>query len=212
MIEQYFYADLIRKNKKLLYSFEVGDYFYLGIIEDNIETKNNFIKCANNLLKRGEIQNYVIYDNKNKEMFVNLLCGINLSVESGFSYSQKDIREKFYKENSKNVTKEEADKYLSRIVLNKSEIKIYISNYSEDEEKFEFTIKAENEKYFTNLDLIFQLQKHLTEKIDFTKIFSNKICISGLRLSINRDKYYLLWNEIWNLLELNDVGNKLKYL
>lgn len=190
------YADLIRKNKKLLYSFEVGDYFYLGIIEDNIETKNNFIKCANNLLKRGEIQNYVIYDNKNKETFVNLLCGINLSVESGFSYSQKDIREKFYKENSKNVTKEEADKYLSRIVLNKSEIKIYISNYSEDEEKFEFTIKAENEKYFTNQDLIFQIQKHLTEKIDFTKIFSNKICISGLRLSINRDKYCLFWDEI----------------
>lgn len=31
------YADLIRQNKKLLYSFEVGDYFYLGIIEDNIK-------------------------------------------------------------------------------------------------------------------------------------------------------------------------------
>ena len=49
------YADLIRQNKKLLYSFEVGDYFYLGIIEDNIEIKDNFIKYVNNLLEMKEI-------------------------------------------------------------------------------------------------------------------------------------------------------------
>lgn len=188
------YADLIRQNKKLLYSFEVGDYFYLGIIEDNIEIKDNFIKYVNNLLEMKEIENYVIYDSKNKEMFVNLLSGIDLLVESEFSYTQKDIREKFYKENSENISIEDADKYLSRIVLEKSEIKICISNYYEDEEELEFTIKAENRKYFTNQDLIFQIQRYLAEKIDFTKIFSSKICISGLRLSIDRDKYYLFWN------------------
>ena len=188
------YADLIRQNKKLLYSFEVGDYFYLGIIEDNIEIKDNFIKYVNNLLEMKEIENYVIYDSKNKEMFVNLLSGIDLLVESEFSYTQKDIREKFYKENSENISIEDADKYLSRIVLEKSEIKICVSNYYEDEEELEFTIKAENRKYFTNQDLIFQIQRYLTEKIDFTKIFSSKICISGLRLSIDRDKYYLFWN------------------
>ncbi|ERT44008.1 hypothetical protein HMPREF1539_00240 [Fusobacterium nucleatum CTI-2] len=188
------YADLIRQNKKLLYSFEVGDYFYLGIIEDNIEIKDNFIEYVNNLLEMKEIENYVIYDNKNKEMFVNLLSGIDLLVESEFSYTQKDIREKFYKENSENISIEDADKYLSRIVLEKSEIKICVSNYYEDEEELEFTIKAENRKYFTNQDLIFQIQRYLAEKIDFTKIFSSKICISGLRLSIDRDKYYLFWN------------------
>ncbi|AVQ22412.1 hypothetical protein HMPREF0397_1993 [Fusobacterium nucleatum subsp. nucleatum ATCC 23726] len=188
------YADLIRQNKKLLYSFEVGDYFYLGIIEDNIEIKDNFIKYVNNLLEMKEIENYVIYDSKNKEMFVNLLSGIDLLVESEFSYTQKDIREKFYKENSENISIEDADKYLSRIVLEKSEIKICVSNYYEDEEELEFTIKAENRKYFTNQDLIFQIQRYLAEKIDFTKIFSSKICISGLRLSIDRDKYYLFWN------------------
>lgn len=185
------YADLIRQNKKLLYSFEVGDYFYLGIIEDNIEIKDNFIKYVNNLLEMKEIENYVIYDSKNKEMFVNLLSGIDLLVESEFSYTQKDIREKFYKENSENISIEDADKYLSRIVLEKSEIKICVSNYYEDEEELEFTIKAENRKYFTNQDLIFQIQRYLAEKIDFTKIFSSKICISRLRLSIDRDKYYL---------------------
>ena len=188
------YADLIRQNKKLLYSFEVGDYFYLGIIENNIEIKDNFIKYVNNLLEMKEIENYVIYDSKNKEMFVNLLSGIDLLVESEFSYTQKDIREKFYKENSENISIEDADKYLSRIVLEKSEIKICVSNYYEDEEELEFTIKAENRKYFTNQDLIFQIQRYLAEKIDFTKIFSSKICISGLRLSIDRDKYYLFWN------------------
>ena len=188
------YADLIRQNKKLLYSFEVGDYFYLGIIEDNIEIRDNFIKYVNNLLEMKEIENYVIYDSKNKEMFVNLLSGIDLLVESEFSYTQKDIREKFYKENSENISIEDADKYLSRIVLEKSEIKICVSNYYEDEEELEFTIKAENRKYFTNQDLIFQIQRYLAEKIDFTKIFSSKICISGLRLSIDRDKYYLFWN------------------
>ena len=188
------YADLIRQNKKLLYSLEVGDYFYLGIIEDNIEIKKSFIECMNNLLEMKEIENYVIYDSKNKEMFVNLLSGIDLLVESEFSYTQKDIREKFYKENSENISIEDADKYLSRIVLEKSEIKICVSNYYEDEEELEFTIKAENRKYFTNQDLIFQIQRYLAEKIDFTKIFSSKICISGLRLSIDRDKYYLFWN------------------
>ena len=188
------YADLIRQNKKLLYSLEVGDYFYLGIIEDNIEIKDNFIEYVNNLLEMKEIENYVIYDSKNKEMFVNLLSGIDLLVESEFSYTQKDIREKFYKENSENISIEDADKYLSRIVLEKSEIKICVSNYYEDEEELEFTIKAENRKYFTNQDLIFQIQRYLAEKIDFTKIFSSKICISGLRLSIDRDKYYLFWN------------------
>ena len=188
------YADLIRQNKKLLYSFEVGDYFYLGIIEDNVKIKDDFIKCVNNLLEMKEIENYVIYDSKNKEMFVNLLSGIDLLVESGFSYTQKDIREKFYKENSENISIEDADKYLSRIVLEKSEIKICVSNHYEDEEELEFTIKAENGKYFTNQDLIFQIQRYLTEKIDFTKIFSSKICISGLRLSIDRDKYYLFWD------------------
>lgn len=188
------YADLIRQNKKLLYSFEVGDYFYLGIIEDNIEIKDNFIKYVNNLLEMKEIENYVIYDSKNKEMFVNLLSGIDLLVESEFSYTQKDIREKFYKENSENISIEDADKYLSRIVLEKSEIKICVSNHYEDEEELEFTIKAENGKYFTNQDLIFQIQRYLTEKIDFTKIFSSKICISRLRLSIDRDKYHLFWD------------------
>ena len=188
------YADLIRQNKKLLYSFEVGDYFYLGIIEDNVKIKDDFIKCVNNLLEMKEIENYVIYDSKNKEMFVNLLSGIDLLVESEFSYTQKDIREKFYKENSENISIEDADKYLSRIVLEKSEIKICVSNHYEDEEELEFTIKAENGKYFTNQDLIFQIQRYLTEKIDFTKIFSSKICISGLRLSIDRDKYYLFWD------------------
>ena len=188
------YADLIRQNKKLLYSFEVGDYFFLGIIEDNIEIKDNFIKYVNNLLEMKEIENYVIYDSKNKEMFVNLLSGIDLLVESKFSYTQKDIREKFYKESSENISIEDVDKYLSRIVLEKSEIKICVSNYYEDEEELEFTIKAENGKYFTNQDLIFQIQRYLTEKIDFTKIFSSKICISGLRLSIDRDKYYLFWD------------------
>lgn len=188
------YADLIRQNKKLLYSLEVGDYFYLGIIEDNIEIKKSFIECMNNLLEMKEIENYVIYDSKNKEMFVNLLSGIDLLVESEFSYTQKDIREKFYKENSENISIEDADKYLSRIVLEKSEIKICVSNHYEDEEELEFTIKAENGKYFTNQDLIFQIQRYLAEKIDFTKIFSSKICISGLRLSIDRDKYYLFWN------------------
>lgn len=188
------YADLIRQNKKLLYSLEVGDYFYLGIIEDNIEIKKSFIECMNNLLEMKEIENYVIYDSKNKEMFVNLLSGIDLLVKSEFSYTQKDIREKFYKENSENISIEDADKYLSRIVLEKSEIKICVSNHYEDEEELEFTIKAENGKYFTNQDLIFQIQRYLTEKIDFTKIFSSKICISGLRLSIDRDKYYLFWD------------------
>lgn len=188
------YADLIRQNKKLLYSLEVGDYFYLGIIEDNIEIKKSFIECMNNLLEMKEIENYVIYDSKNKEMFVNLLSGIDLLVESEFSYTQKDIREKFYKENSENISIEDADKYLSRIVLEKSEIKICVSNHYEDKEELEFTIKAENGKYFTNQDLIFQIQRYLTEKIDFTKIFSSKICISGLRLSIDRDKYYLFWD------------------
>ena len=188
------YADLIRQNKKLLYSFEVGDYFYLGIIEDNVKIKDDFIKCVNNLLEMKEIENYVIYDSKNKEMFVNLLSGIDLLVESEFSYTQKDIREKFYKENSENISIEDADKYLSRIVLEKSEIKICVSNHYEDKEELEFTIKAENGKYFTNQDLIFQIQRYLTEKIDFTKIFSSKICISGLRLSIDRDKYYLFWD------------------
>lgn len=188
------YADLIRQNKKLLYSLEVGDYFYLGIIEDNIEIKKSFIECMNNLLEMKEIENYVIYDSKNKEMFVNLLSGIDLLVESEFSYTQKDIREKFYKENSENISIEDADKYLSRIVLEKSEIKICVSNHYEDEEELEFTIKAENGKYFTNQDLIFQIQRYLTEKIDFTKIFSSKICILGLRLSIDRDKYYLFWD------------------
>ena len=188
------YADLIRQNKKLLYSLEVGDYFYLGIIEDNIEIKKSFIECMNNLLEMKEIENYVIYDSKNKEMFVNLLSGIDLLAESEFSYTQKDIREKFYKENSENISIEDADKYLSRIVLEKSEIKICVSNHYEDEEELEFTIKAENGKYFTNQDLIFQIQRYLTEKIDFTKIFSSKICISGLRLSIDRDKYYLFWD------------------
>lgn len=188
------YADLIRQNKKLLYSFEVGDYFYLGIIEDNIEIKDNFIKYVNNLLEMKEIENYVIYDSKNKEMFVNLLSGIDLLVESKFSYTQKDIREKFYKESSENISIEDVDKYLSRIVLEKPEIKICVSNYYEDEEELEFTIKAENRKYFTNQDLIFQIQRYLAEKIDFTKIFSSKICISGLRLSIDRDKYYLFWD------------------
>lgn len=188
------YADLIRQNKKLLYSLEVGDYFYLGIIEDNIEIKKSFIECMNNLLEMKEIENYVIYDSKNKEMFVNLLSGIDLLVESEFSYTQKDIREKFYKENSENISIEDADKYLSRIVLEKSEIKICVSDHYEDEEELEFTIKAENGKYFTNQDLIFQIQRYLTEKIDFTKIFSSKICISGLRLSIDRDKYYLFWD------------------
>ena len=188
------YADLIRQNKKLLYSLEVGDYFYLGIIEDNIEIKKSFIECMNNLLEMKEIENYVIYDSKNKEMFVNLLSGIDLLVESEFSYTQKDIREKFYKENSENISIEDADKYLSRIVLEKSEIKICVSNHYEDEEELEFTIKAENGKYFTNQDLIFQIQRYLVGKIDFTKIFSSKICISGLRLSIDRDKYYLFWN------------------
>lgn len=188
------YADLIRQNKKLLYSFEVGDYFYLGIIEDNVKIKDDFIKCVNNLLEMKEIENYVIYDSKNKEMFVNLLSGIDLLVESEFSYTQKDIREKFYKENSENISIEDADKYLSRIVLEKSEIKICVSNHYEDEEELEFTIKAENGKYFTNQDLIFQIQRYLVGKIDFTKIFSSKICISGLRLSIDRDKYYLFWD------------------
>lgn len=188
------YADLIRQNKKLLYSLEVGDYFYLGIIEDNIEIKKSFIECMNNLLEMKEIENYVIYDSKNKEMFVNLLSGIDLLVESEFSYTQKDIREKFYKENSENISIEDADKYLSRIVLEKSEIKICVSNHYEDEEELEFTIKAENGKYFTNQDLIFQIQRYLVGKIDFTKIFSSKICISGLRLSIDRDKYYLFWD------------------
>lgn len=188
------YADLIRQNKKLLYLFEVGDYFYLGIIEDNIEIKDNFIKYVNNLLEMKEIENYVIYDSKNKEMFVNLLSGIDLLVESKFSYTQKDIREKFYKESSENISIEDIDKYLSRIVLEKSEIKICVSDYYEDEEELEFTIKAENRKYFTNQDLIFQIQRYLAEKIDFTKIFSSKICISGLRLSIDRDKYYLFWD------------------
>lgn len=188
------YADLIRQNKKLLYSLEVGDYFYLGIIEDNIEIKKSFIECMNNLLEMKEIENYVIYDSKNKEMFVNLLSGIDLLVESEFSYTQKDIREKFYKENSENISIEDADKYLSRIVLEKSEIKICVSNHYEDEEELEFTIKAENGKYFTNQDLIFQIQRYLVGKIDFTKIFSSKICISGLRLSIDKDKYYLFWD------------------
>ena len=100
----------------------------------------------------------------------------------------------FYKENSENISIEDADKYLSRIVLEKSEIKICVSNHYEDEEELEFTIKAENGKYFTNQDLIFQIQRYLTEKIDFTKIFSSKICISVLRLSIDRDKYYLFWD------------------
>lgn len=190
------YADLIRQNKKLLYSLEVGDYFYLGIIEDNIEIKKSFIECMNNLLEMKEIENYVIYDSKNKEMFVNLLSGIDLLVESEFSYTQKDIREKFYKENSENISIEDADKYLSRIVLEKSEIKICVSNHYEDEEELKFTIKAENGKYFTNQDLIFQIQRYLVGKIDFTKIFSSKICISGLRLSIDRDKYYLFWDYV----------------
>ncbi len=97
-----------------------------------------------------EIENYVIYDSKNKEMFVNLLSGIDLLVESKFSYTQKDIREKFYKENSENINIEDVDKYLSRIVLEKAEIKICVSNYYEDDEELEFTIKTENGKYFIN--------------------------------------------------------------
>ena len=67
------YADLIRQNKKLLYSLEVGDYFYLGIIEDNIEIKKSFIECMNNLLEMKEIENYVIYDSKNKNFIKKIL-------------------------------------------------------------------------------------------------------------------------------------------
>ena len=70
------------------------------------------------------------------------------------------------KENSENISIEDADKYLSRIVLEKSEIKICVSNHYEDEEELEFTIKAENGKYFTNQDLIFQIQRYLVGKID----------------------------------------------
>lgn len=33
-----------------------------------------------------EIENYVIYDSKNKEMFVNFFFGIDLLVESEFFY------------------------------------------------------------------------------------------------------------------------------
>ncbi|MGI5173890.1 hypothetical protein H0R92_09870 [Treponema sp. OMZ 840] len=188
------YAPLIRQNKKLLYSFEAGDYFYLGIIEDTVETKESFIKCANNLLEMKEIENYVIYDNEDKEMSVNLLSGMDITIDGKHMYTQKELKEKFYKENAENISKEEADTYLSRIVIKKPEVKICVSNYEEDEEEPEFTIKAENGKYFTNLDLLFQIQKHLVEKIDFAKVFGDEICILSLRLSVDREKYYLFWD------------------
>lgn len=190
------YAYLIRQNKKLLYSFEAGDYFYLGIIEDSIKTRRSFIKCANNLLETKEIENYVIYDSEDKEMFVNLLFGTDLMIDGEYLATQKEVREKFYRENAENITKEEADKYLSRIVIKKSEVKICVSNYYEEEEELEFIIKAENGEYFTNQDLIFQIHRYLTEKIDFGKVFSDKICISGLRLSVDKDKYHLFWDTI----------------
>ncbi|UTC77932.1 hypothetical protein E4O04_07925 [Treponema sp. OMZ 799] len=185
------YAPLIRQNKKLLYSLEAGDYFYLGIIEDNIETKKSFIKCVNNLLEMKEIENYVIYDSEDKELSVNLLSGMDITIDGKHMYTQKDLKEKFYKENAENISQEEADKYLSRIAIKKTEVKICISNY---EEEPEFTIKAENGKYFTNLDLLFQIHKQLVEKIDFAKVFGDKICILSLRLSVARDTYYLFWN------------------
>lgn len=189
------YADLIRQKEKLLYSFEVGDYFYLGIIEDNIKTKDSFIRCANHFLEMKEIENYVIYDSEDKEMFVNLLCGIDLTMGNEHLYTPKKIREKFYKENAENISRNEADEYLSRIVLKKPEVKICVSNYYEDEEELEFIIKAENGKHFTNQDLIFQIQTYLAKKIDFSKMFNKRISISGLRLSIDRGKYYLFWDE-----------------
>ena len=55
----------------------------------------------------------------------------------------------------------------------------------------EFSIRAENGEYFTNLDLLFQIQRYLTEKIDFEKVFDDNIWIAALRLSVNREKYYL---------------------
>ncbi|UTC64397.1 hypothetical protein E4O00_11430 [Treponema sp. OMZ 788] len=187
------YAGLIRQNKKLLYSFEAGDYFYLGIIEDNIETKESFIKCVDNLLEMKEIENYVIYDGEDKEMPVNLLSGMDITIDGEHIYTQEELKEKFYKENAENISQEEADKYLSRIAIKKPEVKICVSNY---EEEPEFTIKAENGKYFTNLDLLFQIHKQLVEKIDFAKVFDDKICILSLRLrlSVERDKYYLFWD------------------
>ncbi|MEL3907281.1 MAG: hypothetical protein P1P65_09720 [Treponema sp.] len=188
------YAGLIRQNKKLLYSFEAGDYFYLGIIEDTIETRRRFIKCVNNLLEMKEIENYVIYDSEDKELFVHLLSGMDITIGGKHLYTQEDLKEKFYKENSGNISKEEADTYLSRIVIKKPEVKICVSNSDEDEEGPEFTIKAENGEYFTNMDLLFQIHKQLVGKTDFTKVFGDKICISGLRLSIGRDKYYLFWD------------------
>ncbi len=185
------YADLIRQKKKLLYSFEAGDCFYIGIIEDDDETKERFIQCANDLAEMKEIENYVIYDSEDEDMFVNLLSGTNFTIAGECIRTQAELKERFYKENAENITEEEADKYLSRIAIKKSEIKICGADSYEDGEELEFSIRAENGEYFTNLDLLFQIQRYLTEKIDFEKVFDDNIWIAALRLSVNREKYYL---------------------
>lgn len=190
------YADAIRRNKKLLYSFEAGGYFYLGIIEDTGETKERFITCVSHLLEMKEIENYVIYDSKEKELFVNLLFGMYITIDGNHVCTKEEIKERFYKENAEHISKEEANRYLSRIAIKKSEVNICVSNYYEEEDELEFTVKAENGEYFTNQDLLFQIQRYLVEKIEFEKMSGNKIDILGLRLSVDRDKYYLFWDEV----------------
>lgn len=190
------YADSIRKNGKLLYSLTAGSYSYLGILENDIKTKEKFEEIIKQLLELKEIENYVIFDSEEKEMFIYPLSNVIWTV-GGKEFLQDEMREKFYVENAKIMNKEEADMFLSRVVIKKPSVKVHIADYSDSmdyidefDEDSTFTISAENGKHFTTLDLLLQIQKHFINIPYFTQSSGNKkYYIADIILSMDRDKY-----------------------
>lgn len=187
------YADPIRTEGKLLFSLETGDYDYyqFGIIEDTPEAKARLAASMNQLIECGELERYVLFDTGEKRLFKNLLFGVNWILEDKNLFMEGDAREKFYRENSDSMTRKQADEYLARVSLIRSEMTICIESH--DGKEFDFTIKADNGKYFTNLNLLLKIQQKIYENKDFRDFFmGGEISIWGLRLSVNREKYYLL--------------------
>ncbi|MDO4790637.1 MAG: hypothetical protein Q3998_06705, partial [Porphyromonas sp.] len=188
------YADSIREKGKLLFSLESGvDIYQFGIIEDTPEAKMRLCNSMDKVIECDEFESYVIFDSEEKRMFLNLLSDINWTLDGKNLFTEKDIREKFYRENLELMSQKQADEYLSRISLIKPEMTICLEDLEGKE--IEFSVKAENGRYFTNSNLLLQIHQKLLENKDFRNfLMENKTPILGLKLSINRDKYFLLYD------------------
>lgn len=188
------YAGPIRKKGYLLFSLETGcDMYHFGIIENTPEAKRRLINSLNKVMGCDEFENYVIFDTEEKRLFINLLNDIKWTLGDKNLFTEREVRETFYKENSDVMTPQQADQYLSRISLVKPEIAICIED--PDGKEVDIIIKAENGVHFTNSNLLLQLHQKIFNNKDFRDLFmESKTVTFGLRLSINREKYYLYYD------------------